>query len=151
MRIGPVEFARKVIIGRIDNPLMIRWALFRVDAIGIYIHKFCRSDYERALHDHPWPFISVILRGGYFETHNQTLDGKITSEWRAPGSVLLRPAEWRHRVEIDPGKTSWSLVIVGRRSRAWGFFLDSGWCWWRKTNYDAAICEDGPIHHGGKD
>lgn len=71
---------------------------------------------------------------------------------RRPGKVLWRPATWRHRVIIeDETRPSWSLVFVGPRVRKWGFWLRTGWCWWRRTNYRAAICEDEVLHHGGGD
>lgn len=82
----------KRVIGPDEDPLLIRWVLFRVPAFGVYLHNMRRSDYDRALHDHPWPFVSLVLRGGYWEYHDQTLDGTTRSEWRAPGSVLVRPA-----------------------------------------------------------
>lgn len=133
------------------NPLMIRYILFRVASWGIYVHHFLRSDHDRALHDHPWPFLAIILKGGYREIHDHTIEGAEIEERRRPGQVLLRPAEWRHRVVLDPGTTSWSLVIVGRRVRHWGFFTPQGWCWWRKYNTHKGICEDEVIHEGGSD
>jgi hypothetical protein len=47
---------------------MTRWTLM-VDGDGrkIMLHYFHRSDYDGALHDHPWPFVSFILWPGYFE------------------------------------------------------------------------------------
>jgi hypothetical protein len=124
-----------------DLPLMIRYILFRLPAFGVYLHKFCRSDYERALHDHPWPFVSIVLTTGYIEIHDQTTDGKQTSVFHKPGAVLIRPAEWRHRVVIED-RPAWTLIIVGRRQRSWGFFLPDGWCWWRKHNPIKGICDD---------
>lgn len=141
----------KTVIGDQDGPLMIRWVLFRCAAWGLYVHKFLRSDHERALHDHPWPFIAIILKGGYVEVHDQTIDGREVWVPRYPGAVLLRPAEWRHRIMIPVGKTSWSLVIVGRRQRQWGFFMPTGWCHWRRYNSELAICEDRVIHVHGED
>lgn len=142
---------RKTTIGPLEGPLMIRYVIFRCEAWGIYLHQFLLSDHDRALHDHPWPFIAIVLKGGYHELHNQTIDGTLLSEWRRPGSVLLRPAEWRHRIHLPRGKTSWSLVIVGRRQRRWGFFLPDGWCHWRRYNPEKAICEDQPIYAHGED
>lgn len=31
------------------------------------IHNIKRSDQDRALHDHPWPNASLVLKGGYWE------------------------------------------------------------------------------------
>ena len=156
MKIGSLKLFEKVIVGEQSDhdkkrPLLIRWILFRIPAFGIYIHKFCRSDYDRSLHDHPWPFIAVILKGGYIEVHDQTRDGQQEHVWRGPGSVLLRPAEWRHRVILPKDTPSWSLIIVGRRIKWWGFFLPDGWCWWRKHNYALGICEEDILWEDGSD
>lgn len=151
MKIGSLEFWKVTYVGGRENPLLIRWTLFRFPAFGIYLHKFCRSDYDRALHDHPWPFISIILRGGYAEQHTQTQDGQEIVEWRRPGSILLRPASWRHRVILEEGKTSWNLILVGRRCQKWGFFINGKWCWWRHHNPASNICEDYIVHWDGKD
>lgn len=151
MKIGPLSLLERKTIGDPANPLLVRYVVFRLPWLGVYLHQFHRSDYDRALHDHPWPFISIMLRGGYWEVHDQTPDGGQVREWRAPGTVLLRPAEWRHRVALDPGLRPWTLVIIGQRQRRWGFFLPTGWCWWRKHNPDAAICEDDVLWHGGSD
>jgi hypothetical protein len=143
---------RKRIIGPKENPYMIQWILFRTRAFGIYLHKFLRSDYERALHDHPWPFLSVILRGGYYERHDQTRDHAEVVEWRGAGSVLLRPAQWRHRVILrTETQFSWSLVFVGRRAQQWGFYPDGKWCWWRKFDPDLGICADQVLWTEGED
>lgn len=33
----------------------------------LYLHKFCKSDNLRDLHDHPWPYRTLILWRGYWE------------------------------------------------------------------------------------
>ena len=33
----------------------------------VYLHRFYTGDNVRDLHDHPWPFTSLILKGGYWE------------------------------------------------------------------------------------
>jgi hypothetical protein len=35
--------------------------------IGARVHTILSSDDDRALHDHPWAFVTIILRGGYVE------------------------------------------------------------------------------------
>jgi hypothetical protein len=151
VKLGPLSVCERKIIGEPAAPLLVRYILFRLPWFGVYLHQFCQSDYDRALHDHPWPFVSVMLRGGYFEVHDHTPSGEQVQEWRAPGSVLLRPAEWRHRVILKDGVRPWTLILVGRRQRAWGFFLPDGWCWWRRHNPDKGICEEDVIWQGGSD
>jgi hypothetical protein len=144
-----VKLFRKNVIGPAINPLLIRYILIRFEPWGIYLHHLMRSDYDRALHDHPWPFISIILRGSYTEIHDQTLDGSEAREEHRTGSVLIRPAQWRHRFLLT--RPAWTLVIVGRRCRRWGFFPAEGWCWWRKFNSDKGICEEQVLWTEGKD
>jgi hypothetical protein len=144
-----MKLFRRSVIGQAENPLLIRYVLFRIAPFGLYLHHLLRSDHERALHDHPWPFVSLVLRGGYTEVHDQTLSGHQIETWRKPGSVLVRPAEWRHRFVLR--KPAWTLVIVGRRARRWGFFTREGWCWWRKYDPDLAICSDSILFREGED
>ena len=146
-----MTFLKRKLIGNADSPLMIRYILFRFKSWGIFVHHFLSSDHDRALHDHPWPFIAIILKGGYLEVHDQTKDGQQVVAERHPGQVLLRPAEWRHRVVLPAGRTSWSVVLVGRRARWWGFFTPTGWCHWRKYNPDKGICGEDILFTDGED
>lgn len=68
------------------GPLMTRWMLYKGKSFNVCIHRFHRSDMDRAFHDHPWHFCAVLLTGGYRE---HTPQG---SFWRRRFSVLLRPA-----------------------------------------------------------
>jgi hypothetical protein len=146
MRLGRLRLLERRIIGNPEDPLLIRYILFRSVRFGVYVHQLCRSDHERALHDHPWSFISIVLRRGYIEVHDQTTTGQPIHVYHRPGRILLRPAEWRHRVCID-GRPAWTLILVGPHVREWGFFTPTGWCWWRRYNDRLGICEDSPIHN----
>lgn len=116
------------------NVFFWRHTVLKTPWFAVYLHRFERSDADRCLHDHPWPFISLILRGGYFE---DMVDGR---HWRRPGTVLVRRAEAAHRIELDPGRPKpWSLVVVGRKARAWGFYTLHGWQSWRPGF--SPICE----------
>lgn len=135
MKIGFVTLFEKRVIGDPADPYIIRRVLFRVPWFGVMLHEMRRSDHERALHDHPWNFISLVLRTGYEEI---TPHG---SRWNPVGAVLWRPAGWQHRVIIKE-RPAWTLVLVGRRLRKWGFWVNGTWCWWRHYNPDAATCEE---------
>jgi hypothetical protein len=150
MRVGEIQLFEREVIGSGDPPLLIRYKLIKCPWFGICVHKLCRSDYERALHDHPWAFMSFVLRGGYCEVHDQTYDNTETRLFHRPVAILFRPARWRHRV-IILHRPAWTLVFMGPRVRRWGFWLPTGWCWWRKHNPDLAICENEPIYKGGGD
>ena len=95
---------------------------------GVYIHWFHASD-DDSLHDHPWPFLTIILRGGYWE-HTPGPDDTLIKRWHRPGSVRVCPARWLHRVEIDPARKPLTIVIRGPQVRRWGFQTPSGWIPW---------------------
>ena len=145
MKIGSWKIWEVTYVGAEEAPLIIRYQLFRTPRFGIWIHKMLRSDHDRALHDHPWNFISIILKGGYKELTDM---GLFTHK---PGSLLLRPAEWRHRVIMEPGTVSWNLILVFKRRRLWGFWPNGQWCWWRKYNPETAICEEDIIFTDNND
>ena len=89
--------------------------------IAVRIHHILRSDQGRDPHDHPWPFVTVILRGGYFE-HRFDQDGAWAGiKWYGAGSILFRRAKDFHILELPPGKTAWTLFITGPKQQTWGF------------------------------
>ena len=86
---------------------------------NIVLHKFLRSDDPNCgLHDHPWPWMTIVLSGGYWET---TLKGTF---WRGPGFIQACSAKKLHRISIEnkkSKKSTWTLFIMGKRSKEWGF------------------------------
>lgn len=156
MKIGQFSLFESRVIGEPPIPYMVRYILFRCNAFSLMVHKFCRSDFDRALHDHPWPFVTWLIGGGYYEVHSQTRDGSEVTVYRPRWSVLIRPAEWRHRVVLPTDEHGefvpvWTILLVGRRSQKWGFYLPTGWCHWRRHNPYKGICEESPIWEGGSD
>ena len=125
-------------IGRVGDLYLSRWTLLgrrigRPGSRAVFLHRFMRSDHHD-LHDHPWPFVSVVLAGGYWEHTPADLAnpaGPTKRRWYGPGRVLVRPAEWRHRVELPPGREAWTVVIRGPKSRSWGFYCPAGYVDWR--------------------
>lgn len=133
--IGKVANQRQpdFVIGGEDSPYLRRWfVLPRGDGPSCYLHHFLRSDDDRALHDHPWPSISIILEGSYLE-HVQ---GQAEPILREPGDVSFRAPEEAHRVELLADgageKPVWTLFLVGPRVREWGFHCPQGWKHWRE-------------------
>lgn len=97
-----------------------RWYLIHTPWFGVYLHNILRPDGDRDMHDHPWPFISIILKGGYVE---ETVEGY--KGWGV-ASVHKMPATGAHRIRwID--RNTWSLILVGKRCRQWGFHTPDGW------------------------
>src|SRR5690606_35831081 len=56
------------IVGGAERPYLKRWWLIpRNPIFNVYLHQFLRDDDDRALHDHPWPWCSILLDGSYIE------------------------------------------------------------------------------------
>jgi hypothetical protein len=128
-------------VGTEDDPYLLRWyVLPRNRFLNLYLHCFLRDDDDRALHDHQWWFISVMLKGGYAE---HTEDG--IRRRRAP-SIAFRRATHRHRVDLPRPFAStlfpslvppkpipcWTLLLTGRRTRTWGFWCPQGFKPWHE-------------------
>lgn len=132
------NFKPDQVIGGSEDPYVLRWYLLpRNPFFNIYLHKFLRSDDERALHDHPWANASLILWGSYWEHfpyHNSGLD--TYKRLRMRGEFIIRGAEQAHRIELlhqwgnlleEP---VWSLFITGPKVREWGFHCKDRWVHW---------------------
>jgi hypothetical protein len=127
------------IIGGADAPYLRRWFVIPKNRwLGIMLHEFRRSDDDRALHDHPWPSLSILLYGHYrewsFADPAKPLKGFAKHD-RQAGDWVPRSARHAHRVELPEGRPCWTLFITGPRLRAWGFHCPNGWIpWERFTN-----------------
>lgn len=120
------------VIGGKERPYLLRWFVIpRNRFFNIYLHCFLRSDDDRALHDHPWVNLSVLLRGTYVE-HTIAAGGiNAHTRFHAGDWRFRRSGKIAHRVEIDA--PCWSLFITGPRYRNWGFHCpEQGWIAWEK-------------------
>jgi hypothetical protein len=127
-RLLTIPRAPDFVIGEIGDVYLRRWWVIpRNRWFNIYLHHFCRSDDDRALHDHPWANCSMLLRGSYFE-HQKSGVVKL----RRPFRPVLRWATTAHRVELINGANVWTLFVTGPRVREWGFLCPKGWRHWRE-------------------
>ena len=125
-----------------------KWLLWPANLLpNVYLHKFCRPDEDRALHDHPFAYASRILVGSYIE-HTIKEGGIHCRKVRNAGSWAFRRAKSAHRVELfrvgelisdtweekEPPEywSCWTLFIIGPRVRDWGFHCKSGWVPWQE-------------------
>ena len=89
--------------------------------IAVRVHEILRSDEGRDPHDHPWPYVTVILKGGYFETRYNDKGEFVSRKWHGPGSILYRPAGSWHRLDLPNGMVTTTLFITGPKVQSWGF------------------------------
>jgi hypothetical protein len=125
----------RIILDRQSNePLLERYYVFLKDRtwfpFNIFVHKFLKSDPDD-VHDHPWPYATLILKGGYYEWIPQfDKQGNKFSEiavWRGPGSFRVCGANSYHRIELDPSVECWTLFMPGPQKREWGFLVNNKW------------------------
>lgn len=127
-------------LGREAGDYMVRWHLtpwawwpFRK---RLYLHVYDKPDNDPCPHDHPFPFRSIILLGGYTEEvypYEVQPDGKvkIVGDMKAEPVRIRRrplrthyvPATCVHRVAELHGRKTITLVIRGPKEQDWGFFV----------------------------
>lgn len=100
-----------------------RWTLFGRRSFKAYLHRFTGNDWSRDLHDHPKRFISIGLWGSYLEESPTGF-----RRYRAPWFRTFA-AEHKHRL-TTPWGTCWTLVIVLKTVRDWGFWHEGRWIRW---------------------
>ncbi len=131
---------KRIVMDRVENePYLERYYLFLRERnrfpFNIFLHKFLKSDPDD-VHDHPWPYATLILKGGYWEwiPHFDTV-GRKTGEyqvWRGPGHFRISKANSFHRIELDPDITAWTLFMPGPKQRDWGFLVKNQWIQWEQ-------------------
>lgn len=119
-----------LVIGPRDAPQTLRWHLFQWRGVQVALHKWERSDSDRALHDHSADNISIILSWqGYAEVVRDNL-GDYT--WhRFPFWPYYRKAETPHRVVLHDDRPVWTIWIRFKPRRNWGFWCSrKRWVYW---------------------
>lgn len=116
-----------------EGDYMTRWRIIQTPWGGIFLHKFEMPDPRPTLHDHPFAFFSIVLRGGYEEqrrdTHIYDPAREDTRTYSYPRRVRLfnymplRALHWISKLERTP---TWTLVFVGPRDRVWGYLDRNG-------------------------
>jgi hypothetical protein len=125
---------KRIIMDRQCNePLLTRYYLFLKDRkqfpFNVFLHKFHKGD-PGDVHDHPWPYATLILAGGYYEYtpnfENNQMVGE-TKHWRGPGHFRICKPTSYHRIELKPGVTPWTLFMPGPQRQEWGFLVKNKW------------------------
>ena len=131
---------KRIVMDRVsDEPYLERYYIFLKDRnhfpFNIFLHRFLKSDPDD-VHDHPWPYATLILKGGYWEWVPvfDTVGRKIgeVQHWRKPGHFRTCRANSFHRIELDPNVTCWTLFMPGAKQRDWGFLVSNQWIQWEQ-------------------
>lgn len=132
---------------------MERFWLIRSRWLTARVHHICTRDFDRHLHDHPWGFVSLVLKGSYIELRPAEIEPRFnehgherTALWpRTTGSIAFRRPTDRHLVDyVEPG--TWTLFIAGPKRHWWGFYTPAGKVHWQ--DYES-VHNNAPIGQGG--
>jgi len=142
---GPGRRAPDLIIGGEADPYLLRWHIIPQNRLcNVFLHRFLRSDDDRALHDHPWPNFSLLLANEYTE-HRILAGGIHTKTTQRAGDWVLRAhGAIAHRIELHAGPC-WTLFVTGPKYRDWGFHCPDRWVPWQDFT---AVNDRGAIGKG---
>jgi hypothetical protein len=111
---------------------LVRLQIVRTPWFGVYMHDIYGADDDPHPHNHPWSFVSIILRGWYQEQlyPRAQIDREQfrVQTWRR-FSVHRMTRDAAHRI-IAAGGGCKTLIFVGPRRGTWGFFDDNGFVPW---------------------
>lgn len=110
--------------------------------MSIRLHHIRSSDDDRHLHDHPFPYITWILEGGYWEVIPKFIDPefirvgdgglheRVHYVWRPAGTILRKRASDRHRIKTASDTGAWTIFVQFRKVQPWGFYTEHGKVYW---------------------
>jgi len=144
-----------------DHPernYLTRWRIIQTPWFGWYLHRMDGPDSRSTLHDHPWNFLSIILKGGYTEvvpdTHGGFLWEVRHTHRRTIGILNAKFARDLHYIEFLHRTPTWTMVFTGRRTRVWGYLDEDGWTAFdthrHAAEFDRALAEREKIRGLGR-
>ncbi len=130
-----VFFEKRFEVPDYDNPKEVsrtRWRIIHTPWFGIYLHKWNKPDPRPTPHNHPWPFISFILKGFYDEIKMQDIGGGTRVE--LPRKFVkwvnvVKRTDFHAVCGVLEGTIS--LMFVGKTHEDWGYWDDG-----KYVNYD---------------
>lgn len=129
-----------------DAVYMDRWYILVFPRLfSIRIHHIMLPDMDRWPHDHPWSFLSIIVRGGYLERWCGAEDFKLFAGepssikrglaiWSGYKTKHVRRLSFHRNTDLHKivkfkraERGAWTLIFTGPERREWGFMTDQGW------------------------
>ena len=95
-----------------------RWEILKTRWGSIWLHAIYKADQDKHLHNHPWDFTSVVLKGSYYE---QTSLG---NKKQYPGKINIRNGEEHHKILELLSPVVYTLFFVSAPKRLWGYKVE---------------------------
>jgi len=105
-----------------------RWRIIETPWFSIYVHGIYKADEDKHMHDHPWNYTSIVLRGFFSERiPDPNRPNREECLVLGPSKIVRRKAEQFHKIEQLHSPTVYTLFFTGRRRREWGYRTEHGW------------------------
>ena len=119
-------FMQRMTIPCLDGTdYLVRLRVIQTPWFGVYLHDIHKDDGDRAPHNHPWSFASVVIRGYYTERVYPDPLGRsshyIEQTHRARSLHRMGRTAAHRIVDAAPGLKT--LILTGPRQASWGFFV----------------------------
>lgn len=85
------------------------------DGARLMFHYFPKCDKPDTYHDHPWPFVTLLLWGHYTDI-SINKDGEVVDECHT-GALRFRKASHRHKTWVR--KPTFTVVLRSAAVREW--------------------------------
>jgi hypothetical protein len=95
-----------------------RWQILKTRWFSIWIHCIYAPDEDKHLHNHPWDFKSMVIKGSYLE---ETENGNIFQKF---GKFNSRNGDDFHKILKLNTEKVYSLFFVTPPKREWGYKVD---------------------------
>lgn len=109
---------------------LARIRIIQTPWFGVYLHKMSTPDGRPILHNHPWPFVSFLLKGSYTEMIPCNCNWDGCTYYAVPRRVnrmnVKRFNKSWHWISELHREVVWTLVFVGKRRRTWGYLEPDG-------------------------
>lgn len=102
-----------------------RFTILKIGKLHIRIHNILSSDKTPFFHNHPFGYISFILKGGYIE--ERLVNNKIVEKKYSRYSIIVRNKNMYHRIKtleiptktlfIAYGRSLWKLKTLESKNR----------------------------------
>lgn len=137
------------VLGPPACPLFRRWTIYGDGEWGlisrfgpfkgkVVIHYFYPNTEDADPHDHPWPFCTLVLKGGYLDlVPCRRCDGRRyvgdvkcagcrgrgveAGDHMKRGVFRRRGAGHRHITKVSSAG-AWTLCVMGAKEKVWGFW-----------------------------
>jgi hypothetical protein len=96
-----------------------RWRVLSTPWFKICLHAIYKADDDKHLHNHPWNFIGVVLKGAYTE---RMPGSKLIP--RLPGMFAKRTRNQFHKVEDLHSPVVYTLNFMWGFKDEWGYMVN---------------------------